>query len=378
MKLPWNRKYLEICFHVVLTAGAVFLLWAVMSRLPMAKNVISETAGKLLAVFSPFFWALGFAVLLEPLTAFYDRRFFHKRGKKENRKKAAAAAYLTVGVLLGGGLFWLVRRAGSTDLEKLAAQAGDLVLSIGDLLVLVQLKLAEFGLLGNLEGLISEGALRLSTWLEGAILGAAAALPRTGGYVLDAVIGFTAAFYFLMEKEQVFLFLREVSDVFFGERFTKTAGELFGELYGLVMGYLSGQILDAVIMGVLFAAVFWIIGIPYGIWIGLLSGFSNLIPYFGAIMAFLLAVLSGLFSGAPIRALFAAGAILLLQQLDSAVIVPKVLGKRVEMHPVLVLLSLSVFGGLFGFWGLVWAVPLGAFLKNLFFRLYFRKRRKSL
>lgn len=377
MKLPWNRKYLEICFHVVLTAGIVFLLWAVMSRLPLAKNVIFKTAGKILAVFAPLFWAIGFAVLLEPLTQFYDRRLFYSRKKEKNRKKAAAAAYLTVGVLLGGLVIWAVRKAGNMDVEKLAEQAGDFVLSIGDLLVLLQLRLAEFGLLRNVEGLISQGALQISQWLENFILGTAVSLPKAGGYVLDAVIGFTAAFYFLMEKEQVFLFLGDISRVFFGERFTKEAGAMFQEFYGLVMGYLSGQITDAVIMGILFAAAFWMIGIPYGIWIGIISGFSNLIPYFGAIMAFLLAVLSGLFSGVPIRALFAAGAILLLQQLDSAVIVPKILGKKVEMHPVLVLLSLSVFGGLFGFWGLVWAVPLGAFCKNLFFRLYLRKRRKS-
>ena len=130
-------------------------------------------------------------------------------------------------------------------------------------------------------------------------------------------------------------------------------------------------------MGALFAGTFWIIGIPYGVVIGIFSGFSNLIPYFGAAVAFLLAVLSGLFSSEPMRAVYAAIAILLLQQLDSAVIVPRVVGSRVELHPVLVLLSLAVFGGFFGFWGLLFAVPLGALLKNFFFRLYEQKAIKT-
>ena len=126
-------------------------------------------------------------------------------------------------------------------------------------------------------------------------------------------------------------------------------------------------------MGTLFAVAFYFIGIPYGILIGLVSGFSNLIPYFGAIVAFLLAVLSGLLSEEPIRALYAAIAILVLQQIDSVWIVPKVVGKKVELHPVMVLLSLAIFGGFFGFWGLLLAVPLGALCKNFFFWLYEKK-----
>ena len=77
------------------------------------------------------------------------------------------------------------------------------------------------------------------------------------------------------------------------------------------------------------------------------------------------------------RAVYAAIVILLLQQLDSAGIVPRVVGSRVELHPVLVLLSLAVFGGFFGFWGLLFAVPLGALLKNFFFRLYEEKATKQ-
>ena len=165
--------------------------------------------------------------------------------------------------------------------------------------------------------------------------------------------------------------------MFLGQRRTGKIAGFFTEVYQVVIGYLCGQLLDAAIMGALFAVTFWFIGIPYGVIIGIFSGFSNLIPYFGAAVAFLLAVLSGLFSTDPMRAVYAAIVILLLQQLDSAVIVPRVVGSRVELHPVLVLLSLAVFGGFFGFWGLLFAVPLGALLKNFFFRLYEEKATKQ-
>ncbi|MBQ2879563.1 MAG: AI-2E family transporter, partial [Anaerotignum sp.] len=138
-------------------------------------------------------------------------------------------------------------------------------------------------------------------------------------------------------------------------------------------GYLSGQVLDAAIMSALFSIAFLIVRLPHGILLGLVSGFSNIIPYFGAVTAFVLAVMAGLFSGTPIKAVYASVFILLLQQIDSLYIVPKVVGKRLELHPVLVLLSLAVFGRMFGFWGLVFAVPLGALFKMLLLWLYDRK-----
>lgn len=382
MRLPWNRKYLEIGFHVILTAGVLVLLGAVVFHLSAAKNVILETARHVLAVFAPFFWSVGIAVVLEPLTAFWQRVYEKQLSDKQkmrvkNRRVGTGITYLLVFGVIAVLLYGIVHGLGTADLESLAEQAGDFTRQAGDWLVLFQLKLAEYGLLQNAEGILTTAVTEISTAIENGVLRAAGILPAAGGQILNAAIGFAAAFYFLSEKENVRFFLRQVGNVFLGQRRTGKIAGFFTEVYQVVIGYLCGQLLDAAIMGALFAVTFWFIGIPYGVIIGIFSGFSNLIPYFGAAVAFLLAVLSGLFSTDPMRAVYAAIAILLLQQLDSAVIVPRVVGSRVELHPVLVLLSLAVFGGFFGFWGLLFAVPLGALLKNFFFRLYEEKATKQ-
>ena len=382
MRLPWNRKYLEIGFHVILTAGVLVLLGAVVFHLSAAKNVILETARHVLAVFAPFFWSVGIAVVLEPLTAFWQRVYEKQLSDKQkmrvkNRRVGTGITYLLVFGVIAVLLYGIVHGLGTADLESLAEQAGDFTRQAGDWLVLFQLKLAEYGLLQNAEGILTTAVTEISTAIENGVLRAASILPEAGGQILNAAIGFAAAFYFLSEKENVQFFLRQVGNVFLGQRRTGKIAGFFSEVYQVVIGYLCGQLLDAAIMGALFAVTFWFIGIPYGVIIGIFSGFSNLIPYFGAAVAFLLAVLSGLFSTDPIPPVYAALVILLLQQLDSAVIVPRVVGSRVELHPVLVLLSLAVFGGFFGFWGLLFAVPLGALLKNFFFRLYEEKAIKQ-
>jgi len=382
LRLPWNRKYLEIGFHVILTAGVLVLLGAVVFHLSVAKNVILETARHVLAVFAPFFWSVGIAVVLEPLTAFWQRVYEKQLSDKQkmrvkNRRVGTGITYLLVFGVIAVLLYGIVHGLGTADLESLAEQAGDFTRQAGDWLVLFQLKLAEYGLLQNAEGILTTAVTEISTAIENGVLRAASILPEAGGQILNAAIGFAAAFYFLSEKENVQFFLGQVGNVFLGQRRTGKIAGFFTEVYQVVIGYLCGQLLDAAIMGALFAVTFWFIGIPYGVIIGIFSGFSNLIPYFGAAVAFLLAVLSGLFSTDPMRAVYAAIVILLLQQLDSAVIVPRVVGSRVELHPVLVLLSLAVFGGFFGFWGLLFAVPLGALLKNFFFRLYEEKATKQ-
>lgn len=358
------------------------MLGAVVFHLSAAKNVILETARHVLAVFAPFFWSVGIAVVLEPLTAFWQRVYEKQLSDKQkmrvkNRRVGTGITYLLVFGVIAVLLYGIVHGLGTADLESLAEQAGDFTRQAGDWLVLFQLKLAEYGLLQNAEGILTTAVTEISTAIENGVLRAASILPEAGGQILNAAIGFAAAFYFLSEKENVQFFLGQVGNVFLGQRRTGKIAGFFTEVYQVVIGYLCGQLLDAAIMGALFAVTFWFIGIPYGVIIGIFSGFSNLIPYFGAAVAFLLAVLSGLFSTDPMRAVYAAIVILLLQQLDSAVIVPRVVGSRVELHPVLVLLSLAVFGGFFGFWGLLFAVPLGALLKNFFFRLYEEKATKQ-
>ena len=76
MRLPWNRKYMEIGFHVILTVLLLVGMIALLLRLSVAKNVILQTAGTFLAVFAPVFWAFFFTLLLEPEEMHGDPNIF--------------------------------------------------------------------------------------------------------------------------------------------------------------------------------------------------------------------------------------------------------------------------------------------------------------
>lgn len=371
-----------ISFHVIFTVGILVVLGMLLFKLSEAKNVIIQTARGTLAVFAPLLLAIFFAVILEPVTVFFQHQYESRlsalqRSKIKNRKVGTAAAYLVVLCILviGGG--FAAKSLGTADLEGLADQLTAFVQKVGDLLVLLNLKLAELGILQNVEGILSAWTETATLWIQEKVMGVAGYIPKIGSSLVDIVVGLTAAFYFLMEKEKILNFCKDASLVFLGEKATRRMRRVSREVDSVVMGYLGGQLTDAAIMAVLFSIAFSVVRLPYGVVLGLISGFSNLIPYFGAIVAFILAILAGLLSGEPIRALYASILILVLQQIDSVFIVPRVVGKKVEMHPVLVLLSLAVFGRLFGFWGLLVAVPLGALIKNFFFWVMNKKQEET-
>lgn len=231
MRLPWNRKYMEIGFHVILTVLLLVGMIALLLRLSVAKNVILQTAGTFLAVFAPVFWAFFFTLLLEPLTAFWQR-FYEKRctlyhrSRIRNRKAGATLTYLSIGLILfliGG---FLARKIGQTNLSALTEQIGDYIRQAGDMLVLLNLKLAEMGILRNAEWIFSRWIEQATHWMQrGAMAGGV--IPNIGGSLLDVLLGAVVAFYLLMEKEKIRGIAGELSRVLLGEKNHETRKKSF-------------------------------------------------------------------------------------------------------------------------------------------------------
>ncbi|MBQ6555481.1 MAG: AI-2E family transporter, partial [Firmicutes bacterium] len=145
------------------------------------------------------------------------------------------------------------------------------------------------------------------------------------------------------------------------------------EIHEVFSGYIRGQLTDAVIMSVLISSALSIMKLPFSVPIGIFSGFTNIIPYFGAVMGLVLSVITALVSGGTGKAVLAAVVMLILQQIDGLIIVPKVVGEKVSLSPVLVIIALGVAGNLFGILGMVFAVPATALIK-----LFARKQLKKL
>ena len=138
--------------------------------------------------------------------------------------------------------------------------------------------------------------------------------------------------------------------------------------------YIGGLALSLGIQGVLSAAALYFIGVPYAFLLGAWVAVTAVIPYLGAWIGAVPAVLLAL-SVSPTRALVTAGLFLLIQQLEGNVLTPRIQGQAVRVHPILVFLAVIAGGELFGMPGIVFAVPMVAVLRVLFD--FFRARLRT-
>lgn len=230
--------------------------------------------------------------------------------------------------------------------------------------VKIQIQLEKYGLL-NAFTKITQGLVvftkNMSVQIVELILG-------LGTGVMSTLIIAALTFYLMRDKEKFVYNLKVFMNLFFTDKGNTVIKNFADDMHTIFSGYLRGQMIDAVIMGSLLGFSLSLAGIPFAWTIGFFSGFSNLIPYVGAFVGFLLAVLSGLLSGTPILAVYATIIVLIVQQIDSLFIVPKFVGESVELSPFLVILSLTVAGSLFGILGMVFAVPITAMIKILIVR----------
>ena len=137
-------------------------------------------------------------------------------------------------------------------------------------------------------------------------------------------------------------------------------GRRLGQAIG---GYFRGQLVVALIVGVLCSIGLYIIDLPFWLVIGMFAGLCNMIPLIGPFIGAVPGIVLALATGEVGTAIWVAVIMTVVQQIDNNFISPNVMKRAAKVHPVVVMLSLTLGGSLFGFWGLLVAVPATAVLK---------------
>ena len=142
----------------------------------------------------------------------------------------------------------------------------------------------------------------------------------------------------------------------------ETVRELAREIDAAISAYVRGQTGVCLILGSYYAAGLSLVGLSFGLLIGVVSGLISFIPYVGSLTAIVvsLAVAVAQFFPDWTRILIVAGVVLVGQFLEGNVLSPKLVGHSIGLHPVWLMFALFAFGYLFGFVGLLLAVPLAA------------------
>ncbi len=185
----------------------------------------------------------------------------------------------------------------------------------------------------------------------------------SGGQALISIIGLAVvtpvvAFYLLLDWDSMI----ERIDSWLPRDHQKTIRTLVSDMDAVVAGFVRGQVLMCIILGTFYALGLLLIGLKFGLLIGLTAGLISFIPYVGAIVGFGLSIGVALVQFWP--DFFMIGAVLAVfvlgQFLEGNVLQPKLLGGSVGLHPVWLMFALFAFGSLLGFVGMLIAIPAAA------------------
>ena len=142
--------------------------------------------------------------------------------------------------------------------------------------------------------------------------------------------------------------------------------KIWTEMDVQLSNYVRGKAFEILIVGMASAILFWSFGLKYTALLSVLVGLSVLIPYIGAFAVTVpVAVVAYLQFGFGYDFMLLLGLYIVLQVLDGNWLVPMLFSNAVKMHPVTIILAVFVFGGLFGFWGVFFAIPMATFLKAI-------------
>lgn len=361
----------------LLYAMLVWALWPLRARAEVRSTLVVATALILCwfmyefgGLLTPFLVSIGAAYVIAPLVGQLSRRGVG-RGIAIAAVVVPIIAIVATVVVLAGPQLVDQSQTLITKLPSFADRGVEWLAGIGDRLSRLPFLSAEQrNFLARLDAqrigaLLQTHAQEILSQLGAFGLGLASHLGTLLGFLAYVVVTPVVTFYLLLDWS----------------RFTATLGQLippsrrervlrFVDEYDVTLGrYIRGQLLEAAIVGTLTTIGLAILGVPGALLLGVITGVFNLVPYIGFAVSVLPALVVALTMDDPLSGLLRVAVVFVaVQFIDGNVTGPRIVGHSVGLHPIWIMIALTLSGAFFGFAGLLLAVPLAVLAKMLLVR----------
>ena len=344
-------------------------------------------------ILMPFIYGAVIAYLLKPvcnaIENFLHRLFPDKASGFVNA--VSVAATILFGLLLVYALFLMIVPQLITSVTSLYYTARNNIGSFINWLSKLRFIANNQSLVDFIDDTYTELTTDLDTWIKNTFIPSMQNILPTMQNILSGVgigvlsivtviknllIGIIVAIYLLASRNQ---FAKQTKMILYSIVKPHWADLIVEEiLYADKMfgGFINGKILDSAIIGVLCYIVCVIVKFPSALLVSVIIGVTNIIPFFGPFIGAVPATLLILIQS-PIKAIWFVLFILVLQQLDGNVIGPKILGNTTGLSSFWVLFAILLFGGLWGFVGMIVGVPLFAVIYDVIRKLVFHGLRRN-
>lgn len=195
------------------------------------------------------------------------------------------------------------------------------------------------------------------------------------GIVFDIFVIIVVSIYILLERSDIKSFIQNLCKAILSEEKNNKLKEIYESSNFVFYNYITSQILDGFIVGVIVSIIMSIMKIRYAVLLGFMIGLFNVIPYFGAIIAIIIAAIITIFTNGFATAAWMTIIVIVVQQIDANIINPRILGNSLKISPILVIFATTVGGAYFGIVGMFLGVPVAAVIK--IFVLQFIKNKNN-
>ncbi|MDF2928158.1 MAG: hypothetical protein K0Q75_396 [Anaerospora sp.] len=252
------------------------------------------------------------------------------------------------------------------EFDKFVIDLPGLVRRIQFLLVVIEQQATAMELPDNVRDLLNQGIANMASFSV-----------EMAKRILNAVFGFASqAVELVVVPVLTYYLLKDWRSLqsglinAFSVQYRQQLQNVTNEMGNVISGYIRGQIVISIIMGILVFSGMYLLGVDYPLVLGLLATLTETIPIVGPIIGAIPAILLA-YIAAPALAVKVIIFYILIQQIENHLIVPNIMGHTIDLHPILVVVSLLIGGHIYGVVGMMLAVPVTALLRVIIRHLWY-------
>lgn len=302
-------------------------------------------------VLAPFFTALVIAFLLQGGVARLERI-------RTPRKLAVALMFLSFVGLVVVTLLWMVPIVVKQS-TNLVGEIPGMLKQWQQSLMLIPEQYPDLISEKEFKNLVAYASRELAKLGETLLSFSFSSLPNLVGLAVYLILVPLMVFFMLLDKDRLISLLVNLLPAN-----RPVMRKIWHEMNLQTANYVRGKVLEIFIVGIASYIAFLVLGLNYAALLGLLVGLSVVIPYLGAAVVTLPVLVIGYFQwGWGSEFIWLAVVYGIIQFLDGNVLVPLLFSEVVNLHPLVIILAVLVFGSLWGFWGVFFAIPLATLIK---------------
>ncbi|MBQ9118847.1 MAG: AI-2E family transporter [Lachnospiraceae bacterium] len=375
-----DKRFARFSIYLIITVVIINIIGKLSDNAEAIFSAFMSGVGWILTVVKPIILGFVMAYILQPLNDFFTDKYskiriFWKHARVMGVVTVLLLLILSITAVVSVAIYSMTHQLQLASFDAFLDAIATLVKSVTDFYetLLEKLALADIRSEQVNEYLssISAKAVAVVQNIASTLINS---ITNVSSYLMTLMFGLIIGIYFMIDGNSIMAYFSDVSDAIFSDRVNAKIRRVLKDLDEVFSGYIRGQLMDVLFMICAAGTAMMLTGISLAPIIGLLTGIANLIPYLGPFVGYASIILVSVVEGKYDVMVISIIAMFIIQTLDGNIIEAKLLGKSIQIHPLLVVIFLIFGSAIGGVTGMLLAVPIGAYVQKLFTR--FVERRK--